>query len=58
MPVAAPISGFALNTCPRASNSPRTGLSHSPGSISVVAELRWLARGAAIASTSGSPLSR
>ena len=29
-----------------------------PGSISVVAELRWLARGAAIASTSGSPLSR
>lgn len=49
MPVAAPISGFALNTCPRASNSPRTGLSHSPGSISVVAELRWLARGAAIA---------
>ncbi len=40
------------------SSSGRNGLFHKPGSISVVAALRWLARGAAIASTSGSPRSR
>ena len=57
-PVAAPISGFCRKAWPMASSSARSGLFHSAGSSSVVAWLRWLARGAAIASTSGRPRSR
>ncbi len=56
--MAAPISGFCLKAWPSLSSSARTGLFHSAGSISVVGALRWLARGAAIASTSGRPRSR
>ncbi len=43
--VAAPISGFCRKAWPSASSRPRTGLFQSPGSISVVAAFRWLARG-------------
>ncbi len=57
MPVAAPISGVALNTWPIARSCAASGEARNAGSAWVAAVLRWLARGAAMACSSVRPRS-
>ena len=49
IPVAAPISGVELNTCPRARSAVASAVARNAGSACVVAVFRWVSRGSAIA---------
>jgi len=62
IPVAAPISAavpvLTMNFCPRASSAAASRVPKKAASVCVVSVLRWLSRGAAIASGSDMPKSR